>query len=94
MAKDTHESLKKTDRFIYLSNIQWDTSDPEFDEFEKEEEYSLNLPSSVTYKINDLLYARESLFSIDEDELEERAIDKLCSDYGFCIYGCSISYSR
>lgn len=95
MKRKTHVTLKPSDTFIEMSQINWDTSDgAEEDEFSMEQESELNLPSSVTYQIKDLLLSDESLDSVGMDELEERAIDKMCDEYGFCIYGCAIAYGK
>lgn len=74
-------------KVVILSNINWDTTDGcDDDEFESEDALN-SLPETVTFNVTDFAEPDEVL---DDDELEEHAVDHLCDEYGFCIFGCDI----
>lgn len=85
-----HEAIVPSSKAnaILLDSIEWDVDDDSDDE-----EGDVNLPDSVAIRIINLLDEDELAKSeisnnVDEEDLQDRAVDYLSDYYGFCIFGC------
>lgn len=70
---------------FHVEDIQWDTDG------DTELAADLKLPKDIDVPVSSLLYDKEDMKRIDIEEVKERVVDWLSDQFGFCIYGCSIS---